>query len=176
MTTSRRIALAALLSVCSVAHAQPSVEVGFSPEGSARKLVLDTIGSAKLSIQMLAYAFQAPDIAQALVDARKRGVEVRVVVDKKRNLNKTSRKAMHLVTRNGVELRTNDHFHIHHDKTLIVDGSTVETGSFNYAESAETKNSENVVVIRGMPDVARQYVAHWQSRWDLGKPYAAPPR
>lgn len=170
----RSIALAAAL-LCTpfLAQAEPNVQVGFSPEGSARQLVLETIGGAQHSIQMLAYAFQAPDITQALVDAKKRGVQVRIVVDRKRNRNKPSKKAMDFVTRNGVELRTNDHYHIHHDKTIIVDGHTVETGSFNFAPSAETMNSENVVVIRGMPDVARQYLAHWQSRWDLGKPYPA---
>ena len=173
MTRTRSIALATLLSISSLAHAAPSIEVGFSPEGSARELVLKTIGRAQHSIQMLAYSFQAPDIMQALVDARNRGVEVRVVIDKKRNLGKTSVAAMDFVTRNGVEVRTNDHFHIHHDKTIIVDGNTVETGSFNFAPSAETSNSENVVVIRDMPEVSRQYIEHWQSRWNLGKPYPA---
>ncbi|QPF75003.1 phospholipase D family protein [Roseateles sp. DAIF2] len=168
------IALAALLGLGAPAHAEPGVQVGFSPEGSARRLLLETIADAKHSIQMLAYAFQAPDIAQALVEAERRGVEVRIVVDKKRNLNKPSKKAMDLVTRHGVELRTNDRFHLHHDKTLIVDGQTVQTGSFNYAPSAETGNSENVLVLREMPEVARQYLAHWQSRWDLGQPYPAP--
>ncbi|WP_120968726.1 MULTISPECIES: phospholipase D family protein [unclassified Comamonas] len=171
MNSFRSIALAALISIPVLVHAAPSVQVGFSPEGSAQKLVLETIASAQRDIQILAYAFQAPDIMQALVDAKNRGVNVRVVIDKKRNMGKTSKKAMDFVTSNGVELRTNDHFHIHHDKVIIVDGSTVETGSFNFAPSAETLNSENVVVMRDMPDVARQYVAHWQSRWDLGKPY-----
>lgn len=174
MKTLRHFALALLLSGASLAQAQPRVQVGFSPEGSARQLVLETIAGARHSIQMLAYAFQAPDIMQALVDAEQRGVEVRVVVDKKRNLGKASRKAMDFVTRHGVELRTNDQFHIHHDKTLIVDGHTVETGSFNFAPSAETANSENVVVIRDAPEVVRQYLAHWQSRWDGGKPYPVP--
>lgn len=171
MTGLQCAALAILLSTTAIAHAEPSVQVGFSPEGSARKLVLGTIGSAQHSIQMLAYAFQAPDIVQALIDAEKRGVEVRIVVDKKRNLGKSSKAAMDLVVLNGVELRTNEHFHLHHDKTIIVDGNTVETGSFNFAPSAETANSENVVVIRDMPEVSRQYIAHWQSRWELGVPY-----
>lgn len=108
---------------------------------------------------------------QALVAAKNRSVKGRVVVDKKRNKGKTSKKAMVFVTSNGVDSRTNDHFHIHHDKVIIVDGSTAETGSFNFAPSAETANSEKVVVIRDMPEVAKQYIAHWQSRWDLGKPY-----
>ena len=81
---------------------------------------------------------------------------------------------MDFVARNGVVLRTNERFHLHHDKTIIVDGSTVQTGSFNYAPSAETKNSENVVVIREMPEVAARYLAHWQSRWEGGVPYRAP--
>jgi hypothetical protein len=42
------------------ARAAPGVEVGFSPEGSAHRLVLQTIAGAQQSIQMLAYAFQAP--------------------------------------------------------------------------------------------------------------------
>lgn len=177
MTTAlRSVALAVLVGLSLQAHAQPSIQVGFSPEGSARQLVLETIGGAKHSIQMLAYAFQSPDIAQALVDAKARGVDVRVVVDKKRNENKASQKAMDLVTRHGVELRTNDRFHIHHDKTIIVDGHTVETGSFNFAPSAEKVNSENVVVIRGAPEVAKQYLAHWESRWAGGVVYGGRPR
>ncbi|WP_212809194.1 phospholipase D family protein [Pseudomonas sp. Seg1] len=171
MTRLQCAALAILLSIAAISHAEPSVQVGFSPEGSARKLVLETIGSAQHSIQMLAYAFQAPDIVQALIDAKKRGVEVRIVVDKKRNLGKSSKTAMDLVVLNGVQLRTNEHFHLHHDKTIIVDGNTVETGSFNFAPSAEKANSENVVVIRDMAEVSRQYIAHWQSRWELGVPY-----
>lgn len=165
------ITLAALLGLPMLSSAAPSVQVGFSPEGSARQLVLDTIASARTSIQILAYAFQAPDIAQALVDARQRGVQVRIVVDKKRNTGQASQAAMDLVVRNGIELRTNDRFHIHHDKAMIVDGDAVETGSFNYAPSAETANSENVLVIRGMPEVTQQYLQHWQSRWELGVPY-----
>ncbi|WP_409372858.1 phospholipase D family protein [Pseudomonas cichorii] len=171
MALYRNIALATLLSIPALSHAEPNIQVGFSPEGSARTLVLQTIASAQHSIQMLAYSFQAPDIMQALVDAKNRGVDVRIVIDKKRNQNKTSKAAMDFVTSNAVELRTNDRFHIHHDKTIIVDGNTVETGSFNFASSAETANSENVVVIRDMPEVTRQYVAHWQSRWDHGEPY-----
>lgn len=165
------IVLATLLCISFISHAEPSIQVGFSPEGSARARVLEVIKSAKHSIQMLAYAFQAPDIMQALVDAKQRGVDVRVVIDKKRNLGEASKVAMDFVTRNGVELRINDHFHILHDKVIIVDGNTVETGSFNFTSSAETDNSENVVVIRDMLEVSHQYIAHWQSRWDLGKPY-----
>ncbi len=173
MNMIRIIGIAAALAFAAAAQAAPGVEIGFSPEGSARALVLKVIGEAQRSIQVLAYAFQAPDVTEALVAARKRGVEVRVVVDSERNTGKASKAAMDFVTRNGVALRTNERFHLHHDKTIIVDGLTVQTGSFNYAPSAETKNSENVVVIREMPEVAAKFRSHWQSRWDGGVPYRA---
>lgn len=171
MNRIRLVLLAVVLLFAAPSHAEPSVQAGFSPEGSAHALVLKTIGEAKQSIQLLAYSFQAQDIMQALLDARKRGVSVRVVVDKKRNLVASSQKAMRFVTHGGVEVRTSDRFHVHHDKAIIVDGETVLTGSFNFAASAETANSENVVVIRGMPEIAKQYLAHWQSRWDGGMPF-----
>ncbi|WMY72371.1 phospholipase D family protein [Buttiauxella selenatireducens] len=166
------LTIASALLLPLTAFSSPSVQVGFSPEGSARELVLKTINQAHTSIEMIGYSFQAPDIAQALVNAHSHGVNVRVVVDERRNQVKASRNTMQYVASHGVELRIDGHYHIQHDKTIIVDDRTVETGSFNFAPSAETENSENVVVINDMPDVTRQYIAHWQSRWDLGKPYA----
>ncbi|EMZ5852133.1 phospholipase D family protein [Yersinia enterocolitica] len=171
MNCIKYIMFVVTISLPAFSFAAPDVQVGFSPEGSARALVLKVIGSAHKSIQMIGYSFQAPDIAKALVSACKRGVDVRVVVDKRRNQVTASKAAMLYVANNGVKLRIDGHYHIQHDKTIIVDKQTVETGSFNFAPSAETENSENVIVIRGMPKVVQQYVAHWNSRWALDIPF-----
>jgi phosphatidylserine/phosphatidylglycerophosphate/cardiolipin synthase-like enzyme len=53
-----------------------------------------------------------------------------------------------------------------HDKVIIVDNHTVESGSFNMTRSASSRNSENVLVINDVPEVAQTYLQHWQSRWD----------
>ncbi|EPI4852943.1 hypothetical protein ACS6BO_005243, partial [Escherichia coli] len=50
---------------------EPSVQVGYSPEGSARVLVLSAIDSAKTSIRMMAYSFTAPDIGGVSGNPRK---------------------------------------------------------------------------------------------------------
>ena len=83
MMMARFFIIAALLGVLPVAQA--SIQVGFSPEGSARGLVLNTIDGAQRSIDMMAYSFQAKDIVDALIRAQKRGVKVRAVIDKRRN-------------------------------------------------------------------------------------------
>lgn len=54
---------------------------------------------------------------------------------------------------------------------IIVDNVTVETGSFNFTKAAETKNSENAVVIWNMPKLAESFLEHWQDRWNQGRDY-----
>ncbi len=82
--------------------------------------------------------------------------------------NRASQEAMKYINLLDIPLRTVDAFPIHHDKVIIVDGNTVETGSYNFSRAAARKNSENVVVLKNMPDVAAQYLEHWQDRWNKG--------
>lgn len=150
-------------------HAAESVQVGFSPEGSARTLVLNTIHSAQATIDMMAYTFSSTDIVQALVEAEKRGVKVRAVIDYRRNQGKTSKKAVAYAIANGVNIREDNHYNIQHDKMMVIDGETLETGSFNFAASAEFENSENVLVIKGNPQLLARYQDHFNSRWIIAK-------
>lgn len=143
-----------------------SAQVGFSPEGTAQQLVINVIGSAKDNIRMMAYSFTAPDIMKALIAAKRRGVDVKIVVDENGNTGRASRAAMNLVTNAGIPLRVNSNYKIQHDKVIIVDGRHVETGSFNYTASAEKYNSENAIVMWDAPELAGQYLKHWQSRWN----------
>jgi hypothetical protein len=146
-----------------------TIRVGFSPEGTAHQLVLGTIDSAKSSIRMMAYSFTDPSVMKALINAKKRGVDIKIVIDKDGNRNKSSLAAMNLVTGAGIQLRTDDDFKIQHDKVIIVDNKSVETGSYNYSQSAAKVNSENAILIQDAPDLAAQYLAHWQDRWQRGQ-------
>ena len=167
----RRLALSGLascaLSIALPATASPSIQTAFSPERGALQLVLSTIGSARESIRLMGYSFTSPEVVRALVDAHRRGV------DEKGNRNKASVAAMNLVAGAGIPLRTNDRYAIMHDKIIIVDGHTVETGSFNFTRAGARTNSENVLVVREMPEVARRYLFHWQSRWNTGTNWIA---
>lgn len=69
----------------------------------------------------------------------------------------------------GVKVCLTDAYKIHHDKVIIIDRSTVETGSFNFTKAAEYSNSENALVLNDMPQVASVYLEHWQSRWETGR-------
>ena len=112
-----------------------------------------------------------PDIMKALIAAKRRGVDVKIVVDENGNTGRASRAAMNLVTNAGIPLRVNSNYKIQHDKVIIVDGRHVETGSFNYTASAEKYNSENAIVMWDAPELAGQYLKHWQSRWNQGRDF-----
>lgn len=150
------------------AVAAPSIDAGFSPEGSAQQLVLRTLDDARESIRLMGYSFTSPDVVKSLVAARRRGVDVRVVVDDRGNRSRASQSAMNVVVNAGIPLRTNGQYKIMHDKVIITDGQNVQLGSYNYTRAAES-NSENALVVREVPALAQTYLAHWQSRWDGGK-------
>lgn len=163
-------ALSAVLSLSAGAsYAAPSLDVGFSPEGTALKVVLKTIDDAQDSLRLMAYSFTSPEVVKSLIAAKKRGVDVRIVVDYKGNRSKASHAAMNLIVNAGIPLRTNAQYPIMHDKVIITDGRSVELGSFNYSRAAAESNSENALAVRDVPALAQTYLAHWQSRWEGGQ-------
>jgi phosphatidylserine/phosphatidylglycerophosphate/cardiolipin synthase-like enzyme len=151
--------------------ARLAVAVGFSP-GDAEALVVQTIDSARQSIDVAAYSFTSRPIASALLRARDRGVTVRVVADKSQE---TARYAsVRYLARQGVPVRIDAHYSIMHNKFLVVDGRTVETGSFNYTRSAQLRNAENVIVLKDAPAVAAAYGREWNRLWQESEPLRAP--
>ena len=74
------------------AVAAPSIDVGFSPEGTALQLVLRTLDDARESIRLMGYSFTSPKVVKSLVAAKRRGVDVRVVWTKRATAAKPARR------------------------------------------------------------------------------------
>lgn len=145
-----------------------AIEVAFSPEAGAEALVLKVINSARQSIRLAGYSFTSPAVVRGLIDAKRRGVDVKVLLDDKGNRGQSSVAAMNLIVGSGIPLRVVSVYAIHHDKYIVVDGKHTQTGSFNFSQAAAKSNSENVVVIWDNPVVAGRYLSHWESRWRQG--------
>jgi phosphatidylserine/phosphatidylglycerophosphate/cardiolipin synthase-like enzyme len=150
-----------------------SFDAAFSPRGGGLELVLSTIKAAQKTIRVAAYSFTSKPIATALVDAHRRGVDVRVVADKNGNFSRYT--ATTFLANQGVPVRLNGSYAIHHHKFMVIDGQTLQTGSFNYSKAAEEKNAENVLVVHSAPELAGKYAAEWERLWsegqDVGKRY-----
>jgi phosphatidylserine/phosphatidylglycerophosphate/cardiolipin synthase-like enzyme len=160
----------ALLLILLSTPALADIQVAFSP-GNAEQTVVQTIESAHRSVHVAAYNFTSRPIAQALIDAHRRGVQVEAVLDKS-NARARYTEAPEVAAA-GIPVRIDSRYPIMHDKFLVIDGVTVETGSFNYTAAAQTRNAENLIVLRDMPDVASRYEAEWERLWNESRDYPA---
>ncbi len=165
-----KLLLAMYLSLNIVAYAATTInqnatfDIGFSPKGDSLNIVVKGINAAKTSIHVAAYSFTSKLIATALLNASKRGVKVQVVADQKSNSGKYS--AVTYLANNGVAVKLDGNYPIFHHKFMVIDGTSLETGSFNYSAAAANKNAENVLLLWNVPQIAQTYDKEWQKLWN----------
>lgn len=145
-----------------------AVRVFFSPNGGCTEAIVDEIGSAKTEILVQAYSFTSAPIAKALVDAHKRGVAVQAILDKSQRSEKYT--SATFLANSGVPTYIDPKHAIAHNKIMIIDKTTVITGSFNFTKAAEEKNAENLLIIRSS-DVAKTYLENWSKHRDHSEEY-----
>lgn len=178
-TRSRFFAVAAILgaglalAALGIARAAeaPQIEACFSPRlpGDCDPLatIIGAINAAHASILVQAYVLTASPVANALISAHRRGVDVRAIVDYGQLTDSRYRNdAYEVQTLRAAGIPVfidRPREGRMHDKVMIIDGQVVITGSYNYTKSAENRNVENLLVIHD-PALAAQYARHWHSR------------
>ncbi len=150
-------------------------DCGFSPNGGALPRVLKAINEVRVrpgdraTILVAAYEFTSVEVARALIAAKQRGVQVAVVADATENQRPASKVGM--LKENGIPVRVDNQRQMLHDKFLVLDGTAVETGSFNFTRAAASdEHAENACVIRHSPKYAARFTGHWQTLWRESQP------
>ncbi|MGH7042584.1 MAG: phospholipase D family protein [Acetobacteraceae bacterium] len=140
----------------------------------ARASVISAIAAARRTVRLQIYAFTSRPILAALVAARRRGVAVRVIVDREQFRNdRDDAKAVRRLAAAGIPVFIDTVPGLMHDKIMIVDDTNVLTGSFNYTWSAEHRNAENLISIHD-PGVIGEYLRNWRVRLAASRPLAGP--
>jgi phosphatidylserine/phosphatidylglycerophosphate/cardiolipin synthase-like enzyme len=115
----------------------------FSPYNS--DYIFDIIKNAKKEIKLEVYEFSSRELADALIDARERGVVVKVILEP--SVFRNDATLNHLIN-NGIEVAwASKKFHNTHSKFAIIDDRMVFVGSMNWSENAVKKNREASVII-----------------------------
>jgi phosphatidylserine/phosphatidylglycerophosphate/cardiolipin synthase-like enzyme len=138
-----------------------NAHVYFSPNGGCTEAIVREIEAAKQSIRVQAYSFTSKPISAALKTAKERGVGVEVILDASQRTEKYS--GADFIAHAGIPVLIDEKPAIAHSKVMIIDGSTVITGSFNFTSSAETRNVENLLVLRST-ELAQRYLTNWLER------------
>ncbi|MCX7803248.1 MAG: phospholipase D-like domain-containing protein [Meiothermus ruber] len=139
--------------------------VYFSPAGGrrARGAILEVLGRARQEIWVAAYVLTDTRIIEALVQAHRRGVRVRVVIDT-RNLENSRDETLKQA---GVDVRKDGNPYTMHHKVMVVDGEWVITGSYNFTNSGFGRNNENLLILRDSA-LAQRYQREVESIWRAG--------
>ncbi|WP_241302722.1 phospholipase D family protein [Burkholderia stabilis] len=145
-------------------------DCGFSPEGGASARVIRAINEVRTrpgndaTILVAAYAFTSLPIARALIAAHDRGVKVAVVADATENRKPASK--VRMLMESGIPVRYDNRLQMLHHKFLVLDGTAVETGSFNFTKAAASEqHAENACVFRNSPRMAATFTGAWQRLW-----------
>lgn len=142
----------------------------FVPDGpSCQDILIDAIHNTRRKLLIQAYSFTNAQIAKAVADAHQRGVDVRVIVDKSQVSERYT--SATFLKNAGITVVIDTKPAIAHNKVMVFDDQAVFTGSFNFTKSAEQRNAENGMLIRGDAAVVRAYTENWRTRFEQSSAY-----
>ncbi len=144
-------------------------KVCFSPGGKCTNKIIKETEAATREILVQMFLFTSAPLRNALVKAQKRGINVEVILDKREQKNQQYKTAKAL-SKGGVTVYTDDKHTNAHNKVMIIDREIIITGSFNYTYPAESKNAENILIIRS-GDLAKIYADNWLNHRNHSKKY-----
>ena len=143
-------------------QANSSLKVFFSPDGGATRELVQLINSARKSVEVQAYSFTSKPIIKALIQAKERGVDVEIILDRSNVERKNYRThtyrrlispGLDAVYTAGIPTYIDDRYLIAHNKVMVIDDHIIITGSFNFSYAAAHFNAENMLVIKNIPAV-----------------------
>lgn len=146
-----------------------TVEVLFTPWDDAEGAIVRALGEARQSIHVQAFLLTSRSIAKALQDARARGVAVEVLADREM-VSKGENSLVPKLAAEGIPVWLETRYSSAHNKVLLIDAAgeqgTVITGSYNFTWSAQARNAENLLILRGNPVLVRRYLDNWRRHRD----------
>lgn len=124
--------------------------------------VLPLIQNAKKYVYIPTFIITHDELANELINAKKRGVDVKLIIDA---TNVYSRKSKIKELRGaGVPVKVENYAGKMHSKSIIIDDEYIVAGSMNFTNSGENKNDENVLIIENKT-LARYYKGFFEYLW-----------
>ena len=165
-TVIKRIVIVLIISLAFVFFSPNTLaktEVYFSLYDNPETVIINNIAAAEEFINIAMYTFTDVEIAQAILEARDRGIDIKIYLDRSQVKAKYSRSRYFV--QNGIEVRISSNSYIMHNKFAVIDNEIIITGSYNWTASAGERNDENLLVIDDNYIVER-YQDQFNNLWD----------
>lgn len=151
-----------LIGAVAIKNPYENISTCFTPPQSCGDVIVSNVTSAKSSVYIQAYGFTSEKIIQALIDAKNKGINVEVILDRS-NFHRKTLTTIKRLRKIGIPVYKDNVKGIAHNKVMIIDNKKVITGSFNFTKNADLRNAENVVIITDK-EVAKRYMQNWTTR------------
>ena len=125
-------------------------------------VIIDHISHASYSLKIAMAWFTNPLIFNALLRARKRGVDVHLLINNDSINNKPNGLPFNKLIEDEANLYIAETPDLIHNKFCIVDNKIVIDGSYNWTVLAETNNDENIVVIEN-GQVIKSFISEFEN-------------
>jgi phosphatidylserine/phosphatidylglycerophosphate/cardiolipin synthase-like enzyme len=136
------------------------IDIYFSPDDGVQASFVELVENAQENIYFLAFSFTSDEIGNAVRERAKDGVEVRGVMDEEQVKSNVGTE-FDPFRQAGLDVKIDGNGGQMHHKLMIIDESIVIFGSYNFTNSAETRNDENLLVIYNK-EIASQFMAQFE--------------
>ncbi len=147
------------------AQSQGAISAYFSPQDNIiTEKIIPLINNSKSYVYIPVFYLTDKNMTNALIEAKKRGVDVKIIID---STNAHAKYSVHKTLRNqGIPVKTENKAGKLHSKIIIIDDKYSVIGSMNFTKSGEKYNNENVIIINN-PEVAKYlkstFIYLWKS-------------
>ncbi len=139
------------------------VSVYFSPTDKViTDKIIPLINNAHKYIYIPAFVITHKRFTQALINAKARGVDVRVILDATNARNQHT--THETLRKNNILVKTENYAGKMHAKSIIIDDNYLVIGSMNFSKSGENRNDENVLIIEN-PYLTKYYKDFFNYLW-----------
>ncbi|SCA58803.1 Uncharacterized protein AB751O23_AP_00130 [Chlamydiales bacterium SCGC AB-751-O23] len=118
------------------------------------------IEEAKKTVQVAMFTFTHADLAKALAKAKKKGIDVEIILEK-RQAKSYSQKALNILKESGIQARFLYSQEIMHHKFMLVDHKQLSFGSCNWTNGAFNKNKDAFAIIQLNSENQRKMSKIW---------------
>ncbi|QGM99811.1 phosphatidylserine synthase (plasmid) [Methylocystis parvus] len=160
-------ALHGFLAVCAAPARAADVEIHYAPAENLERVDVDLLRSAHTKIDMAAYSLTDWPVIDALIDAHRRGVVVRIVLDP------SQQHALDRLREITGSIRIKGPGPYMHLKSYATDARILRSGSANLSASG-LKQQDNDLIILRESDAAPAFEARFEQMWASANPLPAP--
>lgn len=144
-----------------------TIEVYYGPDDAPLNRLTTLYQHATRYLYVAVYGLTSPRAVEAMVAAKKRGVDVRLITDRQRIEDAKQRTAIHTLHLAGIPILVNQHDGLMHLKQVVIDDEVNVSGSMNHTTSGNRYNDERLDVITDHAITAKareKFLAMWNDR------------